>query len=291
MISVAAANEENIPCDFQDVFWGDNDASLWPSDVGNESEDALRRRGRSLSPAGRRAGGGAVSVKEFSQRKQTHSVGGKPRVAAADADAQDGGIAGTGERRYRSSSLGNRAQSGLPMKASGPSQEKDRREVDSKIADDAESLDSDACESKNLSVLRSLPSGVSRQIYLNKGNFRGFWTLQHPLQVTPHIVSEVRISIQESNLSEAKKFEWELDLMREFDEKRIEKYESFLVGCRSGIADLQLRSNSKYCTKLSSTSVKKKNTNSGISDNDRPQQLPADGYYRDKGKYPTLSNL
>ena len=47
--------------------------------------------------------------------------------------------------------------------------------------------------------------------------------------------------VEDSATPAAKKLEWELDILREFDEKRMEQFEKFLVSRRIRTADTEVR--------------------------------------------------
>lgn len=284
MIVTSNSTEDVAPVDFLDILWGDFDNVI-------EFDNEEKRRGRSLSPAGRRGPPG----KDL--RKQAQSVGSKARLGdVIDSDS-------AGERRSRSSSVGSRARSTQASASSSSTvkpaasplvaaKDKDRgKEGNSegrrgKIAEDTDSVDSqDFNDPVSGQIIRSVPPDVTRAAFANKGNYRGIWLNQHPLQVQPLVVADTRVAIQESSLSDAKKFEWELDLMREFDEKRIDKIEIFLIGSRSQSAEVQLRSGSKPASKLVGNAIRKK---VGVVSVDDGKTASVE-YYKDRGRHPTKS--
>jgi hypothetical protein len=98
------------------------------------------------------------------------------------------------------------------------------------------------------------------------------WLQQHPIQVSPESFKSTIDKVQTADsLSKIRRDEWFLDVIREYDEKRMECLEDFLVGFRSNV-EIQLQSGGKL---LDATSLKSK----------KRDDIPRD-YYRDKGRQP-----
>lgn len=141
---------------------------------------------------------------------------------------------------------------------------------------------------KNLSILRSMSPELRQAIHQIKGPVLGIWILPHPLQFRSYVNMELLHIIDENiNLTTIKKIEWELDLLREFDEKRMEQFEKFLVSRR-----IQ-KFNEKTATALNNpTNNNTNNTNSNRNNNTKKQGKMIgnsyfDYYYRDKGRQAT----
>jgi hypothetical protein len=83
--------------------------------------------------------------------------------------------------------------------------------------------------SRQLSMFRVVPPDVVQKVHGSKGSFRGLWLQPHPLQLNPSAFAETFNAIKEkTDVAESKRFEWHMDLLREYDEKRSEKMEAFL---------------------------------------------------------------
>lgn len=95
----------------------------------------------------------------------------------------------------------------------------------------------DATAAKQIAVLQSLPPEVQVRIVQTKGPVYGQWMVSHPLVVRAAAHVEAIRTVQESSIIAAKKLEWELDILREWDEKRMETFERFLVSRRSRIPE------------------------------------------------------
>lgn len=94
------------------------------------------------------------------------------------------------------------------------------------VPDDAPSVDPFA-------TLRSIPPEVKKYFGGKVGPIDGIWLTPHPLSLLPPSYHKTLSGIKGSkDLSQNKRNEWELDLLREYDDTRMEKYEEFLLRCR-----------------------------------------------------------
>ena len=231
--------EDPLDFDYGDTLWADIDGTAYGNGDGEEG------RGRSRSP------GRGRNV----NRKQAHSVPIKNRANivisnapssntavddAPDSDNEAPTASGFTERHSRSSSMGNR-RSRIPSKrgnltrASGNS---------FNATNEKRSKD----ENKNYEeyeyyhgILDGLIPEVSRKMMQSRGPYYGIWMLEHPLQSHPLAQMDMIHAIYETNLSHSKKLEWELDVIREYDEKRMDRYELLLNSRRANSNDIQLR--------------------------------------------------
>lgn len=136
--------------------------------------------------------------------------------------------------------------------------------------------DVDQKKTKSLTVLRAYPPDLHRKARSLGGSLHGVWAFTNPLQLHPSSHFDAKITIQESNLSDNKKLEWELDLLREYDERRMDRLEAFLVSRRDGSTDIQLKS-----------SVKKLgNQPTGAQKRREEERIYKYEYYRDRGRQP-----
>jgi hypothetical protein len=109
------------------------------------------------------------------------------------------------------------------------------------------------------STLSSIPPEVRSYFNGKLGPIDGIWLHPHPLSLLPPSYYKVLNNIQAvpaKDLPPAKRSEWELDLMREYDDTRMEKYEEFFTRCRKS-PEKQLN---KYCVKQD-VPAKKRETN------------------------------
>jgi hypothetical protein len=184
------------------------------------------------------------------------------------------------ERRARSSSTGPRL-SVLAPNVSGSAKNLKRLAMapptPSSVSADDSSIDEelppaavlngvalDQYAAKQVAVLQSLPPEVQVRIFQTKGPVYGQWMVAHPLQVRAAAHTEAIRTVEESSIIAAKKQEWELDLLREWDEKRMETFERFLVSRRNRPAEIGAAAETRRPG--------------------RRNQKPAVEYYRDKGR-------
>jgi hypothetical protein len=175
-------------------------------------------------------------------------------TASNDSDGETAGrppVASGAERRSRSSSTGARLSSGL-----GSSKNLKRLTIapvataDDGSVDDEPGLSGgtalngvyvDGAAAKQIAVMQSLPPEVQVRIFQTKGPVYGQWMVAHPLQVRSAVHADMIRVVEDSVTPAAKKLEWELDILREFDEKRMEQFEKFLVSRRIRSADAEVR--------------------------------------------------
>jgi hypothetical protein len=241
---------------------------LWGTDQDGPGEFDERTRGRSVSPATQR--------RDRDMRKMAHSVGSK-RISDDDS-----------ERKPRSSSLQSRTGSRNTAVAPKDGNNNSLRQTESpKTVGDGDSVGSniEGADSQSSLVLRTIPVEVAFHAAVCRGCFLGVRLWQHPLQTQPSYVQDVRQSIADSTLSDNKKFEWELDLMRELDEKKMEKYEAYLCGSRIVQGDASLASSSKYWQGSKLPRKKLPAEDAGIS------RVSQTSYYKDRGRFPTRGPL
>ena len=91
----------------------------------------------------------------------------------------------------------------------------------------------DPLELKQIAIFKSITPELQNSINQIKGPIHGVWLYPHPLQLRSLANFEMMQLVDDSNhLPSNKKLEWELDIMREFDEKRMEQFEKFLISRR-----------------------------------------------------------
>lgn len=218
MVANARKTDLMEPFDFQEALWGESDRN------GTGGDDADTPRGRSRSPG------------VFGEhRKQTHSLS-KGRTTVTSG--------GEEERRSRSSSTGaNRALTGRSASLIAAS---DNAKAAARLSQGASSssggvaaktsvieLDEQSDdEGEKANMFHNMPADVALAWLRTRGTYQGISLTPLPLELNPSAYLDTMSMIQETSLGPAKKLEWLLDVQREFDEKRIEKFETFLVSRR-----------------------------------------------------------
>lgn len=100
-----------------------------------------------------------------------------------------------------------------------------------------DSLLNDPNKAQQFSILTALPADVQKKSS-NYGSFmHGVWLCAHPLQMQcKQHNSDLKI-IDESGLAANKRYDWELDVLREWDERKLCRLERFLSSKRSNLED------------------------------------------------------
>ena len=129
---------------------------------------------------------------------------------------------------------------------------------------------------RNIAMFRTVPPEVIRRIHMTKGSVRGIWLQPHPLQLHPIVFADSVNSAKDSTLPAAKKFEWEMDLLREYDDHKQDKYEDFLIERRNAAESLARSASTTHAISMfkSHISISSKSNNN------------KDIYYRDRGRKP-----
>mmetsp|Transcript_26403 Transcript_26403/g.26653 ORF Transcript_26403/g.26653 Transcript_26403/m.26653 type:complete len:140 (-) Transcript_26403:23-442(-) len=130
-------------------------------------------------------------------------------------------------------------------------------------------------------MFSSFPPDMHRFVKGLRGPVLGVWTVPHPLQLHPYSYHEALSAIQEAGLGDAKKQEWELDLLREYDEKRMDRFESFLISCRENIGSENKKKNyinDKMKLPPSTANSKKRD--------EEKEKYNKNDYYKDRGRQP-----
>lgn len=237
-----------------------------------------------------RRGGGRVGGKSVDavDRRTAHSIGAslKGTDGLATAGSVVDSVAGTiSTKRSRSSGAttsgrkqsvsatdkGDTATADANLKSDEGSDEIDEEEEAAIRAEEQELM-----LENRFSVYRSMPTDVQTIAARYRGPVCGVWVTTHPIQLCPVNFLQSLTNIHEnSSFSDAKRDEWALDLIREYDEKRLECMEEFLVSCRSNV-DIQMN---QSLSKAGGESVKgRKDEKSAI--------LKVKEYYKDKGRQP-----
>jgi hypothetical protein len=133
---------------------------------------------------------------------------------------------------------------------------------------------------KQLETLKSLPPDLYYRIAQNKLPIHGVWMTTTPLQSMPFQQEDMLGVVADTlNLSDNKKLEWELDLMREYDEKKMDRLERFLLSKRNYTISQSIVVN--YKSKGLKASTKSSTTANPVKIDPF--------YYKDRGRQPIHS--
>jgi len=265
----AASTDEFRPFDYNDVLWGEAD---------RENAGEEERRGRSRTPP---RNSRKVSQSLTTKLRSVDSSVGADSDADKDADGPgDGPKSSTGavpansgaERRSRSMGTSFR------LRSSGTSK-KSRESPASQTGALSEAVQ-DPLRARQLAILSAIPPDCLRRFNAHRGPVYGVWLASHPLKLYPAAWADIMNVIQESALSDSKKLEWELDVLREYDEKRLDRLENFLVGRRNA-SESHARSAS-----VTKSIYYKQNAGRDSIRKDASKE-----YYRDKGRQPYKATL
>jgi hypothetical protein len=223
--------------DFSHELFGGDIPSKCSRDV--DGDERSRGRSRSRSQSRKSKGGASASLDDKSQERtyvdsnqstlRSRSYSGGPRRSIAGGGGANNAI------RKTNSNLSSSAQSGgnkPPLSTGGSSNSVTTECLSARkavVEDDDEEV------SNPFSTLSCIPPEVRSYFSGKLGPIDGIWLSAHPLSLLPQTYYKTLNNIQAfpvKDLPANKKSEWELDLLREYDDTRMEKYEEFLVRCR-----------------------------------------------------------
>lgn len=109
--------------------------------------------------------------------------------------------------------------------------------TDDRGEDNIGKRESSQLQSHSMDVITALPAEIVKLVE-EKGVVRGMWLISHPLEVQPNSFIEAFQAVDEvgkqgQGTSAEKQLTWQLDLLREYDNQRMERYGSFLATKRS----------------------------------------------------------
>ena len=299
----AAASNTGADVTFEEVLWAGRRNGR--GNGNNASGVGDEERGRSRSPTG-------MGTSRNQSRRHTTSVGAKASQNSGTAGDSDGSRANEkrsahmsnkeGILRSRSSSAGTRrvngsirgssglksssTSSGKPLRnptsgASAESGATDGRYNQGQDSDnDAAEVTLDIVFFNNLRIMKGMPPHLTRA-NSRPGPVDGIWLETHPLQIGPASFNEAYAALKSLNLSDRRRAEWEVDMMRDIDQKRMDRLEQFLVSNRDTNVDLQLRAPLK----------KLRESTYGLPRKRVDRRTGKYSYYRDKGRQPIKKAL
>lgn len=273
--------------DFYDILWsnpffGEIDAAGNTNDtilLGNSERRRGRSPGRGLRAASLEP---RKTLVQASAKLRSTSTAPTNNGAGSDSDANDG----PNERRSRSSSMGKRNSIVAASSSNASKAATTLPSFSNGIADDNNDnlpVSQDPVITKKIEVLKSLPPDLHHRVVYAKGPIHGVWIIQNPLQIHPSSLEDMlQVVAETTTISDHKKMEWNLDLMREFDEKRMDRLERFLATKRNVLIDqpLSLARNTKTPNLVPKSGNFTKNGPTGI------RGVNAADYYRDRGRQP-----
>jgi hypothetical protein len=267
--------------------------------AGGGSLDEERNRGRSLSPTNRRSRSHGRQSNSTGRKSRTiDSNSPVPKdgrndettdpLAETPTPMANGGVAAaSNDRRSRSYSSGPQrsnqhrglSASKLPPKSTPNSKSSNngsgsasasnsgggpKQSSSSVIPSSAHHPRAPPPPPSMFGTLKCFPSEINKYIHGKRGPIHGIWITDHPLSSLPASYFET-VSLIDSYpttvLNDSKRAEWEMDLLREYDEKRMDRLEEYLISCRKNIEDQMKHSSSrreeKSLGKKSSSEAKK----------------------------------
>jgi len=168
-----------------------------------------------------------------------------------------------------------------------------RKFITNEILSDCKQVDGEINPDKErrLSILKGLSPHLGSALRNRAGAIQGLWLVTSPLQIHPAAYWTALTSINEnSRLSENKSLEWKLDLLKEFDEKRISRLESFAVSKRNdNFLDTTLKFSGRKPFTFIRESAAVGSSTSGVVVSIPAKVVKKPDYYKDKGRQPYKS--
>lgn len=128
----------------------------------------------------------------------------------------------------------------------------------------------DVEKTRNIRVLKGLPPNLSKNTKAKDGAVQGLWMMPCPLQIYPTSFWGPYVSINDyTHISESKQIGWKMDMIREYDEKRIERLECYSLSKRDVATDA---ASTKLIVSRRASAVPSSSATSGKY------------YYKDKGR-------
>ena len=137
-------------------------------------------------------------------------------------------------------------------------------------------------KNENLLILSALPKNIKNIIEDGKGAYNDVWFTSHPLESLPLSITESMKSISEPNkqgiiLNNEKQLMWHMDLIRDSDEQRMTRYESFLSSKRNPDIDDQIKTRPQNLIRPYSSNLQQKLSR-------KQKNIISNDYYKDKGR-------
>jgi hypothetical protein len=252
------------------------DSSNHDSDAGGPSDSDVINDG--IASLGNKKGG-ASSI--FTERRSRSTSTGK-RVTSLNSLVKGGAVSNlnnsASRERLRSRGGVGIVPGGNDVKGSGgdlstvPSRSQ-LETVSSSSGKENETL------LKQFETLKSLPPDLYHRIAQHRLPIHGVFMTPLPLQTQPLLLEEMLMVVTETTtLTDHKKLEWELDLMREYDEKKMDRLERYLISKRNPLSNQSLIGNQRATGSFKPSS--NKNFKSSLTNNEKSN------YYKDRARQP-----
>eukprot|EP01038_Epipyxis_sp_PR26KG_P004062 gene4062-5805_t len=313
MVEASKSNLSPAIIDYYDLLWGGTNGTGTNGDIMNgEMDDSNRRRGR--SPAGRISLRGA----SVESRKGVATSSNKTRNSISIVNngsgigSENDSNENESERRSRSMGTIHRNSSSqnnslnpfkvLSNSSNGISNTSIINNKSSKniLSSRTNNYFLDPSIAHNMEILKSLSPEVQQRCLQSKGISYGMWIVTHPLSFESQPQADAIQQVQDSTLSDHKKLEWELDILREYDEKRMSRYEQYLATKRNSLLDnnfqLNKANNISKMNKGNSNNNTLKTAQARVSSQSYYNNSDAmfvltkgvnDHYYKDRGRQPS----
>jgi len=286
IVQSAANAEEFRPFDYGDLLWADLDAGAGAAGGG---DDEWRGRSRTPPRASRKVSQSLTAKLRERESSGPDSDAEKEKDGKADGK-ESSAATGAQNPERRSRSMGTNFR----LRASGSKRAPGAAVARVGQRSSAELTVSDLATQRQLAILKAVPPDATRRFNVNKGPVYGVWFVPHPLKLYPSAYADLMNTVQESGVSDNKKLEWELDLLREYDEKRLDRFEAFLVSKRNA-SESQARTASvtkSIYYKQSQAKAQEGGAAAGAGPRDSQRKGDAGrSYYLDKGRQPTKVSM
>lgn len=297
-LSISNENGNQNTLNYAEILWRDSEARsrVLQKGTGDRTLDL-----RSASPAqwdstqfresgtGTNTGGGSGRPRTAStSRRPIRRSNSKVRGSSAFLSST-GGSQGQGQGMGRGSEIDTERDTPGTGTGTGTGTGEEvvscRRDDTSVGARDSQDRKEQAVAGTGLNTLAALSTDMLRMVEGGGGMLGGMWFTSHPLQLQPVSLTESLLAVTESKqgqgMSLEKRETWEMDLLREYDEQRMDRYESFLCSKRSPSVEDQLKARTVALGRTAAVSVR---VNQKPLSARRPKAVPVPEYYKDRGR-------
>jgi hypothetical protein len=293
-LSISNENGNQSTLNYAEILWRDSEvrSRVLQKGTGDRTLDL-----RSASPAqwdstqfresgtGTNTGGGTGRPRTAStSRRPIRRSNSKVRGSSAFLSST-GGTQGQGQGMGRGSEIDTERDTPGTGTGTGEEVVSCRRDHTSVGARDSQDRKEQAVAVIGLNTLAALSTDMLRMVEGGGGMLGGMWFTSHPLQLQPISLTESLLAVTESKqgqgMSLEKRETWEMDLLREYDEQRMDRYESFLCSKRSPSAEDQLKARTVALGRTAAVSVR---VNQKPLSARRPKAVPVPEYYKDRGR-------
>jgi hypothetical protein len=284
-LSILNENGDQNTLNYAEVLWKDSEARFRALQKGTGERTQDLRSASPAEPTQFRESGTGTGTGGSSGIGRPRSAGTSRRPIRRSASKVRGSSA------FLSSTVGNQVQgvgrgSEIDSERDGPGEgvvSLRRGQPSVAVMENAERKER-AVAGTSL-TLAALSADMLRMVEGGGGMLEGMWFTTHPLQLQPMSLTESLLAVTESKqgqgMSLEKRETWEMDLLRECDEQRMDRYESFLSSKRSPSLEDQLKARTVALGRTATVSVQ---ANQKPLSARRPKAVPVPEYYKDRGR-------